>query len=86
MGIPKGHGHRPVPQDLLDLLQGASPHDHVAGEGVPEIMELEILDPYPPAGCPEGCLDAVYPPLGTGATLRRSLTGFSPFNLSSPFQ
>jgi hypothetical protein len=60
MGVPGGHGQAVMLEDLLDLLQVGAPHDHVAGEGVPQVVEPEVLDTCPSAGRVEGRLDAGY--------------------------
>ena len=44
VSITEGHGHGFMAQDLLHVLEAGPMHDHLAGEGVPEVMKAEIVD------------------------------------------
>jgi hypothetical protein len=42
LGIAKRQGHGLVSEDLLDFLEAGASDDHMACEGVPEIVKAEI--------------------------------------------
>ena len=66
VGVAEDHLQVGVPQDLLQVLEGAPPHHEVAGEGMPEIVEAEVLDADPLQGRLEPALDVLRAEAGLG--------------------
>ena len=54
MGRPHGHLDAGVAQELLDRTWSDPAHHQVRGEGVPEIMENEVIKSRPPASLGKG--------------------------------
>lgn len=43
VSITEGHGHRLVPEDLLNLFEAGSPHYQMRSKVMPEVMKTEVL-------------------------------------------
>jgi hypothetical protein len=48
VGVAEGHRQGGVPEQLLQLGQGHSPHHGIGPKRVPEVVEREVLDARPP--------------------------------------
>lgn len=61
VGIPHGRGNRRMAQKFPHHLQASPPHDEVAGENMPQVMEPAILYPGPPFSSGESTFYSVEP-------------------------
>jgi len=50
IGVALGHGNVLVPQELLHVEETRPAHDRHGREGVPEVMDAEVLHPCTQAG------------------------------------
>jgi len=59
-GVDQGHGHRLVPEERGDGFQAHPAVDGLGGQGVPQLVWVDVADTC----CDSGCLDSVIDPGG----------------------
>jgi hypothetical protein len=77
VGISQGHGQGLMPEELFHRGQVRASHDEMRGEGVPQVVKLEVMYLRAPQSPQEAFLDVpVGFPLG-GRKTRRGRRGAS---------